>query len=163
MCNCGNTAGCCNCAPSIDGQILGQKSYNVTGTIYSATSEALNGFIGVEKFRTNNVEKKEKHGFAVVSQKVELTPLTVLYGTDKIPTGSTVYVRGDLCATRDAQTIYSIGTQEFILIPVAEVKIVARTARTAWSYPIGGQTPWFSLNTQPPVSLNTQPPAGGVR
>lgn len=103
-----------------------------TASIVLETTEAMNNFVGVEPFKTNTVEKKTTNAFAVAQQKVDLTPLKVVHGTENIPTGATVYVRGDLCAEPDGKKVYEIDGVKFILIPVTEVKVVRKPVQSNW-------------------------------
>lgn len=92
--------------------------------------EAQNDLVAVEPFKTDAVEKEIKGGFATAKQKVELKPLKVVFGTDKLPAGATVYVRGDLCVEADAKRVYEIDGQKVIFIKVSEVKLLKRYEQT---------------------------------
>jgi hypothetical protein len=92
--------------------------------------ETMGEMIALEPFKTTALERTDtKSGFTTAKQKVELTPLVVRFGTDKIKAGSTVFVRGDLCASADAKLIYDVDGTKVIFLPVREVKVV-RTCTT---------------------------------
>lgn len=100
-------------------------SFVSTGPITYTRQErqtALNGKLVCEPFKSNTVKKKERSGFATVDQKVTLVPLTVFVGTEKIPTGSTIFVRAEACAMGwGKETFESEGMPPFILVPEGEV------------------------------------------
>ena len=96
---------------------------------YSVTPqyEAINGRIAVEPFTTDAVVKVgTKSAFATMGQKTQLTPLLVVFGTEKILAGWTVFVPGDLCASQDAKRIYEIDGKSVIFIPENEIKLVRK-------------------------------------
>lgn len=100
--------------------------------------EAMNDLIGVEPFKTDAVEKTGvSKGFATAKQKTELAALTVLFGTEKIPVGSVVYVRGDLCVEPDSKKVYELDGHKVIFISVKEVKVVRHwdvgAPKAAWN------------------------------
>jgi hypothetical protein len=84
------------------------------------------GEVGCRPFQSNSLEVRRENGVAIPNQRNVLTGLEVLFGTDKIQAGSTVYFEGDQCATVWAKRVYTIGDQKFILAPVNLIKVVER-------------------------------------
>lgn len=96
-------------------------------TPYFPLYEAMNDCIGVEPFKTDAVEKtSNKSGFVTAKQKTELAELKVVFGTDKIQAGQTVFVRGDLCVEGVAKQVFEVDGVKVIFIPLKEVKLVKR-------------------------------------
>jgi hypothetical protein len=94
----------------------------ITAYTQKPVIKALNGVLLCETFKTNTVKKKERSGFAVMDQKVALVGLKVLVGSDEIPTGYTVYVRGEACQTGwGKETFESEGMLPFIRVPLTEI------------------------------------------
>lgn len=89
--------------------------------------EAMNDKIACTPFPTTSVEKMNSgKGFATAKQTVALTALIVVYGNDKVPAGSTVFVRGDLCLDAEAKRTYEMEGTQIIFIPMSEIKIVKK-------------------------------------
>ena len=59
--------------------------------------------------------------FVLGANKVELTPLKVVFGSSTYARGNTVWVRGDAVAHEWAQKVYTVGDDKFILMPEAMV------------------------------------------
>lgn len=92
-----------------------------------ASMEAMNDRVACTPFPTNAVEKNVTgRGFATAKQTISLTALTVVYGNEKIPAGSTVYVRGDLCLDGDAKRVFEVEGKSVVFIPISEIKLINR-------------------------------------
>ena len=91
---------------------------------YYHVTLATGEFIAVEQFETTVIEKKINKGFGGAAQKLALTPLKVLIGNEKLPTGSTVYVRGDSQFEPWAKDVQEIGEIKALLCPISRVLFV---------------------------------------
>lgn len=87
------------------------------------TINGFNGHIGVEPYLTTEVQVTGTH-FKTISQKHNLTPLKVLFGNDKVPTGSVVYVMGETCKMPHARNKYELNGTTFILLPEPLIALV---------------------------------------
>ncbi len=85
---------------------------------------SVEGQIAVEPFKTNEIKADVQRGFAKIEQKHSLTPLKVVIGNNKFPTGSTVYVPGEACKAPWATKLLKIGDLEFVMMPEGFVVIV---------------------------------------
>lgn len=105
---------------------------HVCPQVWQATTvmESWNGDIACEPFPTASIEKEVKTGFATAKQKVALTPLNVVFGTDKIPEGSMVYVPGDGCMEAWGKRVFEIEGKRIIMVPLSVVKIVRKVVAT---------------------------------
>jgi hypothetical protein len=81
--------------------------------------------IACEPFKTDAVviENRGK-GFATAKQKVTLEPVLVIFGNKEIPSGATVYVRGDFAMERDGRQVYEVEGRQVIFVPIKEVRLM---------------------------------------
>ena len=96
-----------------------------------------NNEIAVEPFVNTALEGKNLGGFAVIAQRVELYPVKVVFGNERIPDGSTVWVIGDATKHPFAKNIFEIKGKKFIMLPESFIKLVenpdlAKDPETAW-------------------------------
>ena len=92
-------------------------------TYYSVTL-AIGDCIAVEVFETSVLEKQINKGFGGAKQKLALSALKVLIGSEKIPAGSTVYVRGDAQFEGWAKDVQEIGDIKALLCPISRILFV---------------------------------------
>ena len=87
-----------------------------------------NGQIGCVPFSTKGIETKSVGGLAIISQKTELTKLRVIYGDSEktIIAGDCVFLNSSDFNTKFGTNVYSIDGQEFILVPLAQVRMVSK-------------------------------------
>lgn len=83
-----------------------------------------NDKIATKPFETQSIEGKINSGFAVVHQKHSLTPLTVVYGNNRIQPGSTIWVRSDACKLPWANDVFEIDGNKIILVPEEFVMLI---------------------------------------
>lgn len=104
--------------------------------------------LGVEPFPSREIQVKgAEKGFARAAQKVELTKLRVIVGTEAIPAGSSVFVRGDYSKNQQAGEVMDFEGTPTIFIPEDWVLAVERDKKYdlgQWinpgigTYPVGG-------------------------
>ena len=86
--------------------------------------KVLNNELALTPFESTDVKAKNFGGFAVMAQRVQLSPLKVVYGNGEIKEGQTVYVMGDACKHPFASQIFEVNGKQFILVPLSFVKMV---------------------------------------
>ncbi len=97
---------------------------------------AWNSLIAATPFKTTEItqDKRSKY-FATPENKNSLEALTVLYGTEAIPAGSTVYVlsahKTSAWATPDATVMFE--GQPMIFVPVQDIRLVKSPQPTGTS------------------------------
>lgn len=89
-----------------------------------AKISSCNGFIATEPFPTREIRATVKSAFAVVEQRKNLTPLKVLFDSENVKAGATIYVRGDDCKAPWAGNVMELDGMQFILVPKANVVLV---------------------------------------
>lgn len=103
-----------------------------------------NNRVAVEPFPQTSIEVKVNSGFAVASQKTNLTALKVVHAamnTDinkALLPGDTIYVRGETAAHVFAKEVFEVGGSKFILCPLEMVvmvdKAIPGTSPFSWTY-----------------------------
>jgi hypothetical protein len=116
-------------------------------TYYSVTL-AIGDCIAVEVFETSVLEKQINKGFGGAKQKLALSALKVLIGSEKIPAGSTVYVRGDAQFEGWAKDVQEIGDIKALLCPISRILFVKYAPVYSWTVPSAG-----SGDTSVPVTV----------
>lgn len=138
---------------------------SITGTYYPqvCVPESCNGLIAVEPFKTDAVEKTVRSGFSAAAQKVKLTELKVVHGNANYPTGTIVYVRGDLCVTPDAKKVYILDDVSFIFLPEKEVLLAKKPyVNYKWTSPsLYPTTPYYGVGDKLDVAPVTVGIASG--
>jgi hypothetical protein len=98
--------------------------YGTTAVKINPQFQAINT-IACEPFQDEVVKVDSANGFAKAAQKVKLQSLKVVYGTEKYPAGTIIYVRGDCYTEPWAKQKYKLGDDqpEVILVPPERVMI----------------------------------------
>jgi hypothetical protein len=92
--------------------------------------ESRNKFVACTPFERRSVQLEVRSGVASAKQKVELTPLTVVFDfqpeKDQRPllAGWRVFVRGDEMLSQYAKEEYTIDGMTFILVPYDQIRLV---------------------------------------
>lgn len=80
--------------------------------------------IAVEPFKNTSAEKKQIGAIVTFAQKVELAPLRVVFGNEKVGTGALVHVPANLYTQKWAQQVFELEGRKFILLPESEIVLV---------------------------------------
>lgn len=62
--------------------------------------------------------------FTAIVNRTNLSELTVLFGNDRIPVGSKVYITSDQYVAEWAKKEFTLGDTKFILVPMSMIQLV---------------------------------------
>lgn len=80
--------------------------------------------IAVSLFPTHAIDVGVKNNFARIKQKVGLTPLTVVFGSESYRPGWTVYVKAEMMNHQWAKEDFELDGQKFIMMPEGFVVLI---------------------------------------
>ncbi len=109
---------------------------------------SVNKQLAVEPFTTTATTSRVVNGIAVIDSKITITGLKVVFGSERFPTGSTVYLRTDVINKHVwSKEIYTLEDKRFILVPEDAVILLAveppsdyvYTQKTGYKGEFGGE------------------------
>jgi len=84
---------------------------------------AYNNLVATEPFKQKDIEIKVENMWGTVNQKLTLTPLKVVFPGGALGVHHTVYVTADCFKHEFANKVYNLDGQDFILVPLDQVKL----------------------------------------
>lgn len=108
--------------------------------------------VATEPFQDREVKTENRGGFAVVSQKHNLTPLKVLFGNEegRIDAGDVVWVSSEMMKAHWAMKEFTVKNYKFILVPEDAVQLVEKDVASMLNRATSN---WTLQNSNPNVVI----------